>query len=233
MLYDLGHEFMDQHIVSAFDKDLSELANILMQMGGLVEAQVEMAIEALKRYNPDLADLAVQSDLKIDELEDVVDSLSIRLLALRQPMADDLRQIVSAIKIAGNLERCADHARNTARRATFLNGAPNITARHAVLRLGSMVKTMLHDVLGAYANRSAVQALRIRDSDDEVDALYDGLVRELLTYMIEDPRTISPCTHLLFIAKNFERVGDHATNIAETIYYLITGERASRTKLKS
>lgn len=216
------------HIVSAFDEELVRLNATISRMGGITESQVGGAIEALGRRNPALADKVVLTDARVDQLEEEIDDMAVRLLALRQPMAGDLRQVVSAIKIASDLERIADHAKNIAKRSLDLSRMMEVDATRTTVRLGHLVQHMINDVLDAFANRSEQMAKSVWRSDDEVDALHDSLVRELLTYMMEDPRTISPCTHLLFIAKNFERIGDHATNIAETIYYLTSGDRLSR-----
>lgn len=216
------------HIVSAFDEELARLTATISRMGGIAESQVAAAIEALSRRNPSLAAKVVQNDARVDQMEEAIDDMAVRLLALRQPMAGDLRAVVSAIKIASDLERIADHAKNIAKRSVDLSRMPDVDATRTIVRLGRLVQHMMTDVLDAYANGSDQLAKSVWRSDDDVDALHDSLVRALLTYMMADPQAISPCAHLLFVAKNFERIGDHITNIAETIYYLTRGDRLSR-----
>ena len=220
------------HIVKSFDEELKHLNQIIAQMGGLAEAQLQTAIEALVRRDANLATQAVQSDARIDELEHQVDSLSIRMLALRQPMARDLREVVAALKIASDIERIGDYAANVGKRAVVLAQVPPMRPVHVIPRMGRMVQAIIKDVLDAYVEHDADKAIAAWERDEEVDEMYTSLFRELLTYMMEDPRNIGPCTHLLFIAKNIERIGDHATNIAETVHFLVHGRTIEAARPK-
>jgi phosphate transport system protein len=220
------------HIVKSFDEELKHLNQIIAQMGGLAEAQLQTAIEALVRRDANLATQAVQSDARIDELEHQVDSLSIRMLALRQPMARDLREVVAALKIASDIERIGDYAANVGKRAVVLAQVPPMRPVHVIPRMGRMVQAIIKDVLDAYVEHNADKAVGAWERDEEVDEMYTSLFRELLTYMMEDPRNIGPCTHLLFIAKNIERIGDHATNIAETVHFLVHGRTIEAARPK-
>jgi phosphate transport system protein len=212
------------HIVTSYDEELKQLNSLISRMGGLAETQIDAAIQAVLRRDADGAAEVVKGDAQIDELEQEVGALVIRLLALRQPMAVDLRYIVSALKIAADLERFGDHAKSIAKRAIAISQVPRIPAP-GLDRMARMVQTMIEDVLDAYLNNDTNKAIRVWRGDAEVDELYNSLFRELLTYMMEDPRNITGCTHLLFIAKNVERMGDHATNIAETVHYQVKGAR--------
>jgi len=214
-----------QHIVKSFDEQLHGLNQIVVRMGGMAESQLATAIEALVKRDSELASRVVQQDSALDALEERLDQDSIRLLALRQPMADDLRDVVSALKISSDLERIGDYAKNVAKRVIAINQTAPMEPVSAIHRMGRLVQTIIKDTLDAYIARDAQQAIDVWHRDAEVDEMYTGLFREILTYMMEDPRNISACTHLLFIAKNIERMGDHATNIAETIHFLATGRR--------
>ena len=165
----------------------------------------------------------VQSDTRIDELEHQISIMAVRMLALRQPMAQDLREVVAALKISGDLERIGDYAANVAKRAIALSHTPPIQPANGIPRMARLAQQIIKDVLDAYIEHDADKALEVWQRDEEVDEMYTSLFRELLTYMMEDPRNISPCTHLLFIAKNIERIGDHATNVAETVHFLVLG----------
>jgi phosphate transport system protein len=211
------------HIVKSFDEELRNLHLIVARMGGLAEQQLTDALEALAQRNSASALRAIESDPKVDELERDADQQVIRLLALRQPMANDLRNIISAIKIAAAIERIADYAKNVAKRAISLGEMPSVRPAQSVPRIGRTALAMLKDVLDAYNSGDAEKALEVWNRDEQLDALYNSLFRELLTYMMEDARNITPCTHLLFIAKNLERIGDHCTNIAENVYFIVTG----------
>ena len=221
------------HTVRAYDEELSRLTNMIAKMGGMAEAQLALAMRAVVERDSELAAQVIEGDDKIDELEQAVDNFVMRLLALRQPMASDLRDIVSALRIAGVLERIADYAANLAKRSIALNQAPPVKPVRTVPRMGEMVQAMIKDVLDAYVARDADKAVAVWHRDGEVDELYNSLFRELLTYMMEDPRSITTCTHLLFIAKNIERIGDHTTNIAEMIFYAVRGESLKRARPKS
>lgn len=212
------------HIVKAFDEGLEQLRQTLMRMGGMAESQLARAIQALSRRDASLAAEVVRDDAEIDRLEQDVTAQAIRMLALRQPMANDLREIVSALKVSADIERIGDYAANVAKRSIALSQLPPAKPAYAVPRLARLVQDIIKDVLDAYVSRDAERALDVWQRDEEVDEVYTGLFRELLTYMMEDPRNIGSCTHLMFIAKNVERIGDHATNIAETIHYLVKGE---------
>ncbi len=212
------------HIVKSFDDELKHLSQVIAQMGGLAEAQLQMAIDALVRRDNDTASEAVKHDARINSLEDQIGSMTVRMLALRQPMAQDLREVVAALKIAGAIERIGDYAANVAKRVLTLSQLPQVRPVHAIPRMGRLTQELFKEVLDAYVDHDAEKAIRVWERDEEVDEMYTSLFRELLTYMMEDPRNITPCTHLLFIAKNIERIGDHSTNIAETIYFLVHGK---------
>jgi phosphate transport system protein len=211
------------HIVKSFDEELAHLSDLISRMGGLAETQLEQSIEALQRRDSSLAGTAIENDRKIDVLHAEVDEMAIRLLALRQPMASDLRHIVTGLKIAPIVERIGDYAKNVSKRAIAINQMPPVKPLFAIPRMGRMVREMTKDVLDAFANNDVAKAHEVWMRDAEVDDMYDSLFRELLTYMMEDPRNITPCTHLLFVARNIERIGDLATNIAELIHYQVEG----------
>jgi phosphate transport system protein len=214
------------HIVRAYDQELIALGNRLAEMGGHAERMVDEAVSALVNADTELARKVIADDLVLDEGQRWVDDQAILLIGKRQPVADDLREIVGAMRIAGDLERIGDLGKNIAKRVT-----PVSDARHPVQlfrgleALVTLALTQLKQVLDVYASREVDSVSFVRDRDEEIDAMYTSLFRELLTYMMEDPRNISPCTHLLFCAKNIERIGDHATNIAETVYHVVTGEQ--------
>jgi phosphate transport system protein len=214
---------MSTHIVRAYEDQLNKLRESIGRMGGMVESQIAAAIEAVSKRDPELAATIVRGDAPIDEMERQIDDLAIHMLALRQPVASDLRTIVGALRIAAALERIADYAKNVAKRAVALAQMPPVEPAHAIPRMGRAVREMIKDVLDAYVLRDVEKARAVWIRDEELDAMHASLFRELLTYMMEDPRYITPSTHLLFIAKNLERVGDHATNIAEMVHYQVTG----------
>lgn len=214
----------DPHTVKAFDEDISRLNQTIARMGGLAETQLSAAVQAMLNNDEALAEQVISADDKIDGAEDNINEQVVRLLALRQPVADDLRLIMSSLKVASALERIADHAVSTAYRVSILHQAGPIPAVKTVARLGWLVIDLLKDGLDAYMTRDPERALRVWQRDVEVDDLYSSLFRELLTYMMEDPRHIAPCTHLMFIAKNLERVGDHATTLAETVWFVVHGK---------
>jgi phosphate transport system protein len=214
---------VSEHTVKSYDDELKNLNQTIAQMGGLAEAQLQSAIEALVRRDSDLAAQVVQSDVRIDELEHQISIMAVRMLALRQPMAQDLREVVAALKISSDLERIGDYAANVAKRAIALSQTPPIQPANGIPRMARLAQQIIKDVLDAYIEHDADKALEVWQRDEEVDEMYTSLFRELLTYMMEDPRNISPCTHLLFIAKNIERIGDHATNVAETVHFLVLG----------
>jgi phosphate transport system protein len=212
-----------EHTVKAFDEQLKRLDHLIAEMGGLAETQLANAIEALIKRDGEKAARVVGIDMRLDELELEVDHHTVMLLALRQPMAGDLREIIAALKTANILERVGDYAKNVAKRTGTLIEMPPVPPSLTIGRLGRLAQEMVKDVLDAYLARDVEKANMVRERDKELDALYTSLFRELLTYMMEDPRNITACTHLLFVAKNLERVGDHATNIAEITHFLVKG----------
>jgi len=214
---------MTEHTVKSYDEELSHLTNIIARMGGMVEAQLASALQALAKRDSDLAARVVAGDARVDELEQEVQQFTIRMLALRQPLAGDLRHIVSALKISSELERIGDYAANVAKRTIVLNQMPVVKPVSALLHLARIVQEILKDILDAYVERDTEKAIQVWTRDEEVDDMYNGLFRELLTYMMEDPRTITAGTHLMFMAKNVERIGDHATNIAEILHFVVVG----------
>lgn len=223
-----------EHIVKSFDEDLNQLESLIMEMGGLVEAQITDAVTALNRRDTELGAAVIKGDEKIDALEAEVDATVVRILAKRQPMAQDLRAVVVAPKIASNLERVGDYAKNIAKRTSVLaQTEPVGSATGTIARMCEIVQSMMKSVLDAYVARDKEAADDVRLRDEEVDQMNNTLFRELLTYMMEDPRVITPCMHLLFIAKNVERMGDHATSIAEQVYYMVSGETFDEERPKS
>lgn len=214
------------HIVSAYDEELKYLAKRIAAMGGHAERMVEQAIQALVNADPGLAQKVIRDDIVLDDGQREIDDKAIVIIAKRQPMATDLREIVGAIRISADLERVGDLAKNVAKRVvSVIDGRQPTSLFRGLEALAELALTQLKEVLDVYASRSVEKIGFVRDRDDQIDAMYTSLFRELLTYMMEDPRNITPCTHLLFCAKNIERIGDHATNIAETIYYIVTGEQ--------
>jgi phosphate transport system protein len=222
-----------EHIVKSFDEELKQLSQMVAQMGGLAESQLQAAIEALVARDAEEAARVVKSDVRIDQLERQISNQTIRMLALRQPMAQDLRQVVAALKISSDIERIGDYAANVAKRAIALTQSPPMRPVGGIARMGRLVQQIIKDTLDAYSENNADKAVAAWKRDQEVDDMYNSLFRELLTYMMEDPRNIGPSTHLMFIAKNIERIGDHATNVAEIIHYLVRGEDISEARPKS
>jgi phosphate transport system protein len=216
---------MNEHIVKSYEDELNALTAECARMGGLTEAQVSDALDAVVKRDRALAEAVMGRDTRLDQLQADIERRSIRLIALRQPMANDLRRTVAAMKIATNLERVGDLAKNIAKRTIVLTEAEPMTPlTRSIERMGKLVQGRLTSVLDAYTSSDVERALAVWSRDDEVDEHYNSLFRELLTYMMGDPRTITACAHLLFVAKNLERIGDHATNVAEIIHYEITGE---------
>ena len=230
-----------EHIVSSYNDELIALAQAIAEMGGQVEVAIENGTKSLLKLDRELADVTIIADQRIDDMQRRIDDIAVSMIARRQPMASDLRAIVTAIHVASDLERVGDMAKQLARRSlklegmtlqpTFYNGVKNMTA---------LVLRQIKDSLDAYSNRDSAAAIEVCNRDDEVDAMHTSLFRELLTYMMEDPRNITACTHLLFCAKSLERIGDHATNIAERAYYLQTGKQLTsdeqdlhRTQIKA
>ena len=225
---------MNEHIVKSYEDELNSLAAECVRMGGLTEAQVADAVSAVVKRNQELAAAVVSRDDKLDEAERDIERKTIRLIALRQPVADDLRRAVAAMKIANNLERCGDLAKNIAKRTlVIIESDPLTPLTRSIERMGKLVLGRLSSVLDAYSRSDLERALAVWSQDDEVDEHYNSLFRELLTYMMGDPRTITACAHMLFVAKNLERIGDHATNIAEIVHYQITGAEMSGGRPKT
>ncbi|MCL6282097.1 phosphate signaling complex protein PhoU [Ruegeria sp. 2012CJ41-6] len=224
----------EQHIASAFDRELESIQAHIMKMGGLVEEAIGASAKALETRDEELA-LKVRADDKaIDALEEVIDEEAARLIALRAPTAIDLRLVLSVLKVAGNLERIGDYAKNIAKRNTVLITVPPVNDSAAALRrMAREVELMLKDALDSYIQRDAELAADVIERDREVDQMYNALFREFLTFMAEEPRSITSCMHLHFIAKNIERMGDHVTSIAEQVVYLVTGERPEESRPKA
>jgi len=215
---------MSEHTAKAFDVDLQELARKVSEMGGLAEKEIADSVDALARRDGALAQRVIATDISTDQLQREIEEKAILTIARRQPMAVDLREIVAALRLANDLERIGDLAKNIAKRVVALNGDfPPQKLIRGVEHIADLVLEQLKDVLDSYAQRDLAKAIAVWNGDDKIDAMYTSLFRELLTYMMEDPRNITFCTHLLFCAKNIERMGDHATNIAETVYYMVEG----------
>ena len=215
---------MTDHIVKSYDTELSRLDSEIRRMGTMAAAQLDAAIDVLLRRDDAAAMRVVANDEAIDALEHAVAHDVLQLLALRQPMARDLREVYAALRISSDIERIGDYAANVAKRSMVLNQSPTVAAGRGLPALARLAGMLVRDALDAYAARDAEAAMAVRSRDAELDAAYTGLFRELLTYMAEDPRQITACTHLLFIAKNIERIGDHATNIAEYTWFIDKGE---------
>ena len=215
---------MSEHTIKAFDADLQDLTRVVAEMGGLAERQIVNAVEALDKRDIALAERVIADDGKIDALQREIEEKTILTIARRQPMAIDLREIVGALRVSNDLERIGDLAKNIAKRVAALDAdfQPQQVMR-GVEHMADLVLAQIKDVLDSFARRDAAEALAVWRNDEEIDAVNNSLFRELLTYMMEDPRNISYCIHLLFCAKNIERMGDHATNIAETVYYMVEG----------
>jgi phosphate transport system protein len=215
-----------QHIYRAFDEELRFLANRIAAMGGHAERMVDQSIVALVNSDHDLARKVISDDVVLDQAQREIDDKAIVIIAKRQPMADDLREIIGAIRISADLERVGDLGKNIAKRVVAVTETRQPRSLFRGLQaLADLALTQLKEVLDVYASRSVERIGMVRDRDEQIDAMYTSLFRELLTYMMEDPRNITACTHLLFCAKNIERIGDHATNIAETVYYIVTGKQ--------
>ncbi|CUA95153.1 phosphate signaling complex protein PhoU [Pannonibacter indicus] len=224
---------MSEHIVSSYDEELRALAGRVAEMGGLAEKLVNDAVSALLTHDLAKAQATVQADAKLDEMQQEIEAKFIRIVALRQPMGQDLREIMAAGRIANDLERVGDLAKNIAKRVIAIDGVFNSKkAAFGVEHMSDLALNQLKSVLDAYTGRDAEAAKAVRERDDEVDAIYTSLFRELLTYMMEDPRKITQCAHLLFCAKNIERIGDHATNIAENVYFMVTGDQLLEARRK-
>jgi phosphate transport system protein len=212
-----------EHTVKAFDQDLGELRGLISQMGGLAEQAIANAVLALQRADHELAEQVKQDDRKIDAIEAEVERMAVRIIALRAPMAIDLREVVAALKIAGVVERIGDYAKNIAKRVPLIDSDTRIEPISVLPAMARMASGMVHDVLDAFAARDPAGAVVVVERDTALDDFYDSIFRTLITFMIENPKTISQVAHLLFVAKNLERIGDHATNVAEMVYFAATG----------
>jgi phosphate transport system protein len=225
---------MSDHIVTSFDQDLRALRNLIAEMGGYAEKSLVDSVDALLKRDIPLAQRVIALDGTIDTLQQTIEERAILIIAKRQPMALDLREIVSAIRVSNDLERIGDLSKNISKRVVALNGQMQPTKFFGGFdHMADLVLEQLKQVLDAYAQRNQESAAEVWRSDGAIDAMYTSLFRELLTYMMEDPRNIGFCTHLLFCAKNIERIGDHATNIAETVHYLVSGEALAGERPKN
>jgi phosphate transport system protein len=221
------------HIVKSYDKELTAIVETIARMGGLVEQQFAAAIQAIHARDNEIAGRAFASDTAIDELEHALNQLALKVLALRQPMASDLRLIIGSMKIARDLERMGDYAANLAKRARTLNVNERMAVTSTFLRMANLVAPVLHDVIDAYTQEDVAKADAAYASDDAIDDAYNALVEDLIRYMQEHPEHIKTCTHLLFMAKNMERIGDRATNVAETVHFIVSGELPAVRKKKA
>ncbi|WP_336986600.1 phosphate signaling complex protein PhoU [Altererythrobacter aquiaggeris] len=213
-----------EHTVKAFDEDITRLRGLIAEMGGLAEVAIQESLEAMVNGDEELARAVVKRDKKIDALEAEVDRLAVRVIALRAPMADDLREVIAALKIAGVVERIGDYSKNIARRVGEIEDRKRFEPLTLLSAMGEVAAEMVHDVLTAYAARDPVIARDVIRRDDKVDAFYDSIFRNLVSYMVENPATISSAAQLLFVARNIERIGDHATNVAEMVHFAATGD---------
>lgn len=214
---------MAEHTVKAFDEDITRLRGLIAEMGGLAELSILEALDALVKGSDELAQRVIARDKKIDSLEMEVDRLAINVIALRAPMADDLREVIAALKIAGVVERIGDYAKNIAKRIGNIESRKQFEPLTLLPAMGEVAVEMVHDVLTAYGARDPILAREVIDKDQKVDAFYNSIFRNLVSYMVENPATISSAAQLLFVARNIERIGDHATNVAEMVYYAATG----------
>jgi phosphate transport system protein len=221
-----------QHTIKSYDQDLRRLRDMIVQMGGLVENGVARATEAVLLRDPEAAMTVVEQDPRVDELEREAEQFVIKLIALRQPLADDLRHIFSALKVTDDLERVGDYAANIAKRSMALNQTTMSSTNSGIANMARLVQEALRKVIDAFAEDDAEKAMEVWRDDEAIDNIYNAIFRELITYMMEDPRNITACAHLLFVAKNYERIGDHATNIAETVYYAVTGKAVGEARPK-
>ena len=224
---------MPAHTVRSFDEELRHLRDTVARMGGLAERQVADATTALVRRDAEMATEVMGRDGAIDALEREIEAFCIRLLALRQPVGQDLRLVIASLKIIHAIERIGDYARNAAKRSIVLAEQPRLGSLNGFQRMARMVQSNLKDAIDALVNNDAAKANEVWANDEPVDEVYNGIFREMLTFMMEDPRNITAATHLLFIAKNLERIGDHATNIAETVHYAVRGDSLPEDRPKA
>jgi phosphate transport system protein len=214
---------MQEHTVKAFDEDITRLRGLIAEMGGLAEVAIAEAMQALVTGDEELGNAVVERDKKLDALETEVDALAIRVIALRAPMADDLREIIAALKIGGVVERIGDYAKNIAKRVGKIEDRKRFEPLTLIPAMAEVAAEMVHDVLTAFAARDPVLAREVIERDAKVDAFYDSIFRNLVSYMVENPATISSAAQLLFVARNIERIGDHATNVAEMVHFAALG----------
>jgi phosphate transport system protein len=214
---------MAEHTVKAFDEDITRLRGLIAEMGGLAEVAIQESLDALVRGDEVLAEGVIARDKRIDALETEVDKLAVRIIALRAPMADDLREVIAALKIGGVLERIGDYSKNIAKRVGMIEGRARFEPLTLLPTMGELAGEMVHDVLTAYAARDPDLAREVIATDAKVDAFYNSIFRNLVSYMVENPSTISSAAQLLFVARNIERIGDHATNVAEMVHFAATG----------
>ncbi|HEY0113792.1 MAG TPA: phosphate signaling complex protein PhoU [Allosphingosinicella sp.] len=213
------------HTVKAFDEDLNQLRGVISEMGGLAEQAIREAMRSLAQRDLEAARRVVEEDARLDALEAEAERQVVQLIALRAPMADDLREAIAALKIAGVVERIGDYAKNIAKRVPALERGGSTEPLSLLPEMARITTEMVHDVLDAFVERDKDKAARVCERDRAVDDFYNSIFRALLTFMMEDPQSITRSTHLLFVAKNLERIGDHATNIAEMVYFAATGDR--------
>lgn len=213
----------EQHTVKAFDNEITQLRGLVAEMGGIAENSVGRAIEALITHNEDLAKEVIAGDARLDALEAEVDQLAVRIIALRAPMADDLRDVIAALKISGVLERIGDYSKNIAKRVGEIERQKKFEPLTLIPVMGEIAQGMVRDVLNAYAARDQQLAIDVIERDEKLDNFYNSIFRNLVSHMMENPSTISSAAQLLFVARNLERIGDHATNVAEMVYYAATG----------
>jgi len=219
------------HTVKSFDEDIAQLRAVITRMGGLCESQIAESVDALMNRNAEAAQTIIENDKRLDALEAEAEALAVRIIALRAPLADDLREIVAALKIAGVLERIGDYAKNIAKRSAVVAQSQPVAPAVIIPEMARVVVEIIRDTLDAFVDRDPVKAVALLQRDQQVDEYYNSLFRALLTFMMENPHYITPSTHLLFVAKNLERIGDHATSVAEMVYYSVTGQRpAERPK---
>lgn len=214
---------MAEHTVKAFDTEIGQLRGLIAEMGGLAEVMIRDAVDALARSDEAAAQIVVETDRKIDAIEAEVDRLAVRVIALRAPMADDLRDVIAALKISGVVERIGDYAKNIAKRVGHVEGRAKLGPLTLIPAMGEIAQGMVRDVLDAYGARDAELAVQVIHRDEKLDNFYDSLFRNLVAHMVENPATISSAAQLLFVARNLERIGDHATNVAEMVYFAATG----------
>ncbi|MFA7602014.1 MAG: phosphate signaling complex protein PhoU [Novosphingobium sp.] len=215
---------MAKHTVKAFDSEISQLRGLIAEMGGLAEVAIREAIDALSRRDEEKARQVVAADARLDALEAEVDRLAVQIIALRAPMANDLRDVIAALKISGVIERIGDYAKNIAKRVDQMEGRAKIGPLTLVPAMAEIAQGMVRDVLNAYGARDALLAIEVINRDEKLDNFYNSLFRNLVTHMMENPATISSAAQLLFVARNLERIGDHATNVAEMVYFAATGQ---------